>query len=132
MFASFLIVMTHNSTVNFKLIRFLLWIKQSHQTHNFETSKSSCEKFAKFFISFKEVPISFPTNFASIFSASCIIPLSLVSSKMIYFGQKQPIKVQIMRFLSVRVKIHQIHYVNFELAAQFHFEFCIIIHCHET
>ena len=36
-FASFLIVMTHNSSVNFKLIHFLLWIKGSYQSPNFET-----------------------------------------------------------------------------------------------
>ena len=35
-FASFFIVMTHNSSVNFKLIHFLLWIKGSHQSPSFE------------------------------------------------------------------------------------------------
>ena len=39
-FASFFIAMTHNnSSVNFKLIHFLLWIKGSHQIPNFETFK---------------------------------------------------------------------------------------------
>ena len=42
-FASFFIVMTHNSFVNFKLIRFLLWIKGPHQTPNFEILKYSGE-----------------------------------------------------------------------------------------
>ena len=36
-FASFLIVMTHSSSVKFKLINFLLWIKGPHQILNFET-----------------------------------------------------------------------------------------------
>ena len=36
-FASFFIVMTHDSSVDFKLILFLLWIKGSHQNSNFET-----------------------------------------------------------------------------------------------
>ena len=30
-FASFFILMTHNFSVNFKLIYFLLWVKESHQ-----------------------------------------------------------------------------------------------------
>ena len=42
-FASFFIVMTHNSSVDFKLILFLLWIKGSHQSSNFETFKCSGE-----------------------------------------------------------------------------------------
>ena len=36
-FASFFIVMTHNSCVNFKLIRFLLWIKVFYKSPNFGT-----------------------------------------------------------------------------------------------
>ena len=36
-FASFFIVMTDNSSVDFKLIVFQLWIKGSHQNPNFET-----------------------------------------------------------------------------------------------
>ena len=38
-FVSFFIVMTHNSSVNFKLIHFFFWIKESHQSPNFETFK---------------------------------------------------------------------------------------------
>ena len=40
-FASFFTVMIHNSSVNFKLMHFLLWIKGSHQGPNFETFESS-------------------------------------------------------------------------------------------
>ena len=35
-FTSFFIVMTHNFSVNFKLIHFLLWIKGSHQSQTFK------------------------------------------------------------------------------------------------
>ena len=47
---------THNSPVNFKLVHFLLyklilWIKGSHQSPNFETSKHWW-KFAKFLLPF--------------------------------------------------------------------------------
>ena len=47
-FVSFFIVMTHNSSVNFKLIFFLLWIKGSHQCPYFETFKCSSENLPNF------------------------------------------------------------------------------------
>ena len=45
-FASFFIVITYNSSVDFKLILFLLWIKWSHQYLNFETFNCSGENLA--------------------------------------------------------------------------------------
>ena len=42
-FVSFFIVKIHNSSVNFKLIHFLLWTKWSYQSPNFETFKCSGE-----------------------------------------------------------------------------------------
>ena len=43
-FVLFFIVMTHNSSVAFKPLVFLLWIKGSHQSLDFETFKCSGEK----------------------------------------------------------------------------------------
>ena len=40
-FVSFFIFMTHNSSVNFKVIHFLLWEKGSHQSSNFDTFECS-------------------------------------------------------------------------------------------
>ena len=42
---SWKIVTTHNSSVDFKLVPFLLWIKGSHQNLNFETFNCSGENF---------------------------------------------------------------------------------------
>ena len=42
-FKSFVIVVTHNSPVSFKPTYFLLWIKKSHQSPNFETFECSSE-----------------------------------------------------------------------------------------
>ena len=42
-FESLFIVMTHNCSANFKLIHFLLWTKESHQSPNFDTFKCSGE-----------------------------------------------------------------------------------------
>ena len=48
---SFIIVMAHNSPVNFKRIHFLLWIKGSHQNFNFKDFLVLWRKFAKFLMS---------------------------------------------------------------------------------
>ena len=45
-FTSSFIVMTQTSSVNFKLIAFLLWIKGSHQSPNFVTLKCSGESLS--------------------------------------------------------------------------------------
>ena len=129
--ASFFIVITHNSFVNSKLIHFLLWIKGSHESPNFETFKCSGEN----------LPYSlchFPNNksvFLQIlhhFSVSWkITPLYFFRSNVIYFTQKEPIKVELLRILRVQVKIHQI-LVIFEKTNQFFYEFYIILQCHET
>ena len=50
---------------------------------------------------------------------SSITPLYFFSSSIIYFDQKDPIKVQILRFSSARVKICQIPHVDFETTSQF-------------
>ena len=41
----FFIFMTHNSSVNFKVIHFLSWMKESHQSPNFDTFECSAENF---------------------------------------------------------------------------------------
>ena len=101
-FALFFIVMAHNSSVNFKLIHFSLWIKRSYQSLNFETFKCSGEI----------LPYSschFPYQFLHHSSVSLkITPLYFFRSYVIYFAQKEPIKVKILRILSVQVKVHQI------------------------
>ena len=90
-FASFFIVMTHNSSANFKLIHFLLWIKGANQVKPIEcsgeTSKSSCH-----FPNHKSV-------FLRILYHSSVsrkkTPLCLFSSNGIYFTQKEPTKMKI-------------------------------------
>ena len=90
-FASFFIVMTHNSLINFKVTHFLLWIKVSHQSPNFETSEyllnSSCH-FWKHMSVFLQIMHQYSVP-------SKITPLYVFSSNIIYFGQKQPIKCKI-------------------------------------
>ena len=91
-FASFFIVMTSNSPVNFKLTHFLLWIKESHQSPTLETFKCSVENvpnaschFWKQRSVFLQIlhQYSVPSNISPNFSPN-----------IIYFGQRQPIKKQ--------------------------------------
>ena len=106
-FVSFF-VMTHNVSVNFRLIHFLLWTIGSHNS-NFDTFKCSG----------KNLPNSchFPSNksvFLQILYHSSmsweITPLYFFSSNNIYFVQKKPIKVKIfetwkfLRFLRLTFK----------------------------
>ena len=65
-FASFFIVTAHNSSVNFKLIHFLLWVKGSYQSQIFRLL-SALLKFAKFLMSFFKPEVSSSSNFASFF-----------------------------------------------------------------
>ena len=45
-FVSFFIVTIHNSSVDFKVIHFLLWAKGSHQSPNFDTFECSGENLS--------------------------------------------------------------------------------------
>ena len=47
-FPLFFISRTHNFSANFKVIPFLLWTKESHQSPNFNTFKCSGENFPNF------------------------------------------------------------------------------------
>ena len=86
--------MTRNSSANFKVIRFLLWAKGSHQSSNFDTLECSVENLPN-------SSCHLPSNksvFLQILHHSSmswkITPLYFFSSSNIYFAQKEPIKVK--------------------------------------
>ena len=121
--------MTHESSVNFKVVHFLLGTKRSHQNPNFDTFKCSSENLPNF-------PFHF-SNRKSIFLQ--ILHHSSVSWKLtpLYFllytlVTRSQLKHKFFRLLSDRVKICYIPHVNFKTASQFLFSFCIIILCHDT
>ena len=60
-----------------------------------------------------------------------IILLYFFRSNVIFFSQKERIKVEILRILSAQVKIYKI-LVIFETANQFFCKFCITPQCHEA
>ena len=116
-FASFFIFITHNSSVNFQLIDFLHWINGSHQSPNFETFECSSE-------SLPNSSCHLPSN-QSVFLE--VLRYSPVSRKItplyffgsnIYLGQKEPIKVQILRLLNARSEVLQTFHVNIETKNQ--------------
>ena len=125
-FALFFIFMTHNSSVDFKLILFLLWIKGSHHYPNFETLNCSGEN----------LPYSschFPNHksvFLQILHHSSmswkITPLYFFSSNNIYFAQKGHIKMKIFETFKCSGQNSS------NSSGQFLFKFCIILHCHDT
>ena len=120
-FASFFIVMAHNSLVNFKLIYFLLWIKESHQSSNVETFKCSRENLLNSSL-FSKAQVSFSSNFASL--SSIIKDKSSVFFRSSITGKDQS-KCKFLRLLSAWIKIYQI-LVIFETTNHFSFKFFIL------
>ena len=92
-FASFFIAMTHHSSSNLKVIHFLLLIKGSHQSPNFETFKYSDKNLLYFSCCFPNHNLGFLQilNHSSV--SWNITSLSLFSSNIMYFVQKEPMKV---------------------------------------
>ena len=93
-FVSFFTVMTHNFSLNFKLIHFLLWTIGSHQSSNSDTFKCSAENLPNsscHFPSNKSVLLQILHHFSM---PSGITPLYFFRSNNIYFVQKEPIKVK--------------------------------------
>ena len=113
-FASFFIVMTHNSSVNVQLMHFLLWIKGSHQSPSFETSEWSGENFPNsscYFPNHKSVFLQI-LHYSSVLGK--ITPLHFFSSNINTLVKRSQLKCKFLRLLSARVKICQISHVNFD------------------
>ena len=130
---AFFIVMTHNSSVNFKVIPFPLWTKGSHKSSNFDTFKCSGKNLPNFSCLFSNHWSFFLQNLHNSSVSWKIIPLYFCISNNIYFGHKEHIKTKIFfGLLSARVKICEVPHLNFKTTSQFLFNFCIILHWHDT
>ena len=92
--ALFFIVMTHNSSGNFKVTPFLLWTKGSHQSPNFDTFKCSAENVPDFLCHFSNHKSGFLQNLHNSSVSWKITPLYFCNSNNIYFGHKEPIKTK--------------------------------------
>ena len=92
-FGSFFIVIKHNSPVGFKLMHFLFCIKGSNESPNFENFVCSGEDLPNSSSHFPNHKSAFLQVFHHSLVSWNIAPLYFFSSKIIYFGQKQPKKV---------------------------------------
>ena len=93
-FALFFVVMTNNYSMNFKLIHFLLWMKGLILSL-FWDFRVLWWRFAKFLMSYSKPQVTFSPNFGSLFSVTKDNSSILFRSSVMYFAQKEPIKVQI-------------------------------------
>ena len=110
---------------------FLLWMKGSHQSPNFENFKWFGKNLPNYSCHFFKPQVSFSSNFSSLFSV--VYSSVLFSAKTLYtLFKRSPLKCKFLKLMSVWVKIHQIPSVNFETTSQFPFKFCIIFLCHDT
>ena len=99
-FALLFIVVTHNSSVSFKFIPFLLWTKGSHKSSNFDTFKCSGENLLNFSSLFSKCHWSvFLQNFHNSSVLWKITSRYFCSSNNIYFfGHKEPINTHKKKF----------------------------------
>ena len=124
-FVSFFTVMTHNFSLNFKLIHFLLWTIGSHQSSNSDTFKCSAENLPNsscHFPSNKSVLLQILHHSSTSWK---ITPLYFFISNIHTLHKRSPLKWKSVRLLSAQVKICQIPYVNIETTSRFLSKFCI-------
>ena len=95
-FASYFIVTTDNSSVNCKLIHFVLRIKGSHQSPNFKIFQLLWWKSTIFLMLFWKIQVSFPSNFASIFSVIKLLCTCLAQTLYTLF-KRNPLKWKFLR-----------------------------------
>ena len=103
-FATFFIVMTYNISVNFKLILFLLWIKGSHQSPNFETFECSGGNLPNSSYHFQNQKLVFLRILRHCSGSWKISPMYFFRSNVIYFAQKESIKMKFGKFWAPRSK----------------------------
>ena len=117
-FASFFILMRHNSLVNFKLIHFLFWIKGPNKSPKFYTFECALVKICQILhviLESTKVQVSFPSHFASIFNAIKHNSSILFLAQTLYtLAESSSIKFKFLRFLNAHFKICQIPHINFE------------------
>ena len=118
-FVSFFIVMSHNSTVNFKLMHFLLWTKRSYQSSNFDTFKCSGEDFPNCHVFFQTTS---HVSFKFCINLQCHerwLLCTFLAQAIYTLLKRSPLKWTFLRLSSAQIKICQISYVNFETTSWF-------------
>ena len=94
-YASFFIAMTHISSVNFKLINFLLWTKELHQSPYFDALECSGKNFPSYsfpFLNHKYVFLQI-LHYSSV--SWKITPLHFLAQTLYTLFSKNPFKAKI-------------------------------------
>ena len=89
-------------------------------------------KFTKLLMSFSEPRVSFSSKFASLFGVMRHLFCAFSSRTLYTLDKKKPIKVQIFRLSTARMKTNQISHVIFQVTSQFSVKFWIVSQCHNT
>ena len=131
-FGSLFSVMRDNSSAFFLPETLYAIDKSSTSKCKFSDLPLLALKLTKFHMSFLEPRASFSSNFSSLFSvvghnSSVVFHLNLYMR-----WTKKPIKGQISRLSTARMKSNQIPYVIFQDTNQFSFKFCITLQSHDT
>ena len=129
-FASFLTVITHNSTVSFKVIHFLLCIKGSNESPNFENFMCSGENLPNSSGNFLNHKSLFLQILYHTLLSWNITPLYFLAQTLYTLVKTSSFKCKFLKLSSSRVKIRQIRYVSFEATSRFFLRVFIILQCH--
>ena len=130
-FASFFIIITHNSPVNFKLIHFLLWTKGCYQSLNFKTFKCSGENLVNSSCPFWKHKSVFLQILHDCSVSWKITPLYFLCQTLYTLHEMDQSKCKLFETLSAQIKIQQI-LVIFETTNSFFFKFYMTLQYHET
>ena len=130
---SIFIVMTHNSSVNFKIIFFTTLDKTIPSKSQFWLFQVLWWKFAKLLKSFFKPQVSFSSKFAQFFSImKDNSPLYFCSSNNIYFGHKDPIKTPIFQTFECSDQNLWSCSCQFYNHKSVPLQFWYNLHCHDT
>ena len=130
-FESFFIIMTHKSSISFKLIHFLLWRKGSHQIPNFDTFECSDENLSNYSCHFPNHKSVFFQILHHSSMSWKMTPLYSFSSNNIYSAQKEPIKVNIFEIFECSSQNFSNSFCQVWNENRFLFKFSILLQCHE-
>ena len=98
----------------------------------FETFQALKSKFIQFLMSILKRQVNSSSDFSLFFIVITFnSALNFYLNFFFSFGQKNPMKVPILRLPCALVKICQIPLVIFQTTSQFFFKFCFTLKCHE-
>ena len=130
-FSSFFSVITYNFSVNFYLMHFLLWLKGSHESTNFDTFKCADENLPNSWCHYPNLKSAFLQILHGSSVSLNITPQYFFRSNAVYFAQRDQSKCKFFRLFGPPIKMHLI-LVSFQTKNQFFFKFCTTLWYDDT